>query len=359
VEIVENLAGSIEAAATWRLAPAPEVSIGVPAGAEELQLFRVADAATVGDQIVVANAGTRELRWFDPTGAFLGATGRAGEGPGEFGVPTRLWSRADGGITVWDPRLRRLSFFGPDRSFQRMVVPNPPGSSTEPDLVALFADGSFVLADWLISMPDEGFAESVLELSLHTLAGERVRDVASLPSVRMGHFESLSRAGRVLFDANAHAAGGASALWAGNGGQSEVTRYDSQGRPTRIIRWPAERREIEPHHIDAHFQTRIENDPEDADLVDEIRRVQPVAGHFPEFEGLVAAETGELWVMRYRPPAEQGGAAWLVFDDVGVLVATAATPAGFAPFEIGSDYVLGAALDDAGVERVVMYRLLR
>ena len=357
VEVVENLPGSLTAAAEWFVDPTPELAIGVARGPEELQLFRVTDAATLGDHIVVVNAGTHELRRFDREGRFIDKAGRGGEGPGEFVFPHRLWVLEGPSIVVWDPGLRRLSFFDGEGRFERMVVPSRPGSN--PEVVAVFADGAFAVTDWTLVIRGEDFEDSPLELSLFSPEGELVRALGSWPHGRTGRFGEIGRVGRQVFDAMAHVAGAPGSVWAGSAREAEVTRFAAGGQRTQVVRWPVESRIVEPRHVDAHFRARVEDDPDDEALVEELRRVQPVTSHFPEYETLIADEAGRLWVKRYRAPGDEGGEAWLVFDRSGALVARATTPRGFAPFEIGEDYLLGARIDAAGFEQVVMYRLSR
>jgi len=50
---------------------------------------------------------------------------------------------------------------------------------------------------------------------------------------------------------------------------------------------------------------------------------------------------------------------WTVFDTNGRWLGTVMTPSRFTIYEIGSDFVLGRAMDDMDTERVLMYRLLK
>ncbi|WP_419943063.1 hypothetical protein [Candidatus Palauibacter sp.] len=62
------------------------MSIGTAGGDPAYELFRVGGAMRLSDgRIVVANAGTGELRVYDPDGIHLASWGGQGDGPGEFG----------------------------------------------------------------------------------------------------------------------------------------------------------------------------------------------------------------------------------------------------------------------------------
>lgn len=103
----------------WTLSEAPLLEIGVREGEEAYQLHRVRGSVRLEDgRIVVLNAGSQELRYFDPDGRFLGAVGGRGEGPGEFQSPAGLRRDADGGLQVWDGSLMLVSHFDQEGTFR-------------------------------------------------------------------------------------------------------------------------------------------------------------------------------------------------------------------------------------------------
>lgn len=100
------------AADTKVSAPAPLVDIGLAEGEAAYELSEVIGAVRLRDgRIVVGNAGTDELRFFDANGRFLHASGRSGEGPGEFGSLAYLARLAGDTILTYDAQLRRFSLF--------------------------------------------------------------------------------------------------------------------------------------------------------------------------------------------------------------------------------------------------------
>jgi hypothetical protein len=104
---------------TWTLSDAPILEIGVREEPEEYQLHRVMGSLRLEDgRIVVLNAGSRELRYFDPGGRFLLSVGHRGEGPGEFESPVSLRRTVEGDLQVWDRGLLRGSIFEPDGAFR-------------------------------------------------------------------------------------------------------------------------------------------------------------------------------------------------------------------------------------------------
>ena len=83
VEIVENEDYAWPEGQAWRLADDPILDIGLLEGEDAYQLFDVVGALRLTDGgIVVANAGSFELRFYDANGTHLFSVGREGGGPG-------------------------------------------------------------------------------------------------------------------------------------------------------------------------------------------------------------------------------------------------------------------------------------
>jgi hypothetical protein len=62
-----------------------ELRLGQLDGPEHLQFFRVGSVlVSRRGTVLVANLGTSEVREFSADGEYIGAFGRAGDGPGEF-----------------------------------------------------------------------------------------------------------------------------------------------------------------------------------------------------------------------------------------------------------------------------------
>ena len=61
--------------------------------------------------VLVVDAVSRELRFFDSSGDLVHKVGRKGEGPGEFQSPFLLQNHRSDSLLVWDGRLKRLQKF--------------------------------------------------------------------------------------------------------------------------------------------------------------------------------------------------------------------------------------------------------
>ena len=197
VTIVTNDPPAPDSRLPWQFSTQPSLSIGSVESGEAFELFRVLDATLLADgRIVIANAGSGELRVFNADGSHAGTWGRQGEGPGEF-------SSGPGTVAHWPGDSiaaqggYRGSLFDMDGSHSRDIALDvtllgvvdllPDGkmfasgslllnrrSTGSPDLIrsdtewaVLDVDGTRDVSlgefpafeDWAISMPDGGMAE--------------------------------------------------------------------------------------------------------------------------------------------------------------------------------------------------------
>lgn len=76
----------------------------------------------------------------------------------------------------------------------------------------------------------------------------------------------------------------------------------------------------------------------------------------PAFSELLVDGAGNLWARDPRPEADQPH-RWSVFDPEGRWLGTVQTPAELRVRQIGTDWILGTALDELEVEHVRMYRI--
>ena len=114
VRIVEFSAPTAER----RVVDQPLIVIGNVDGDPAHELFRVSTAFLSSDErVVVANAGTHEIRVFDSFGRHLRSIGGPGEGPGEFQSLDVVEELGDGRFAVLDVDLRRITIFGKEGEF--------------------------------------------------------------------------------------------------------------------------------------------------------------------------------------------------------------------------------------------------
>jgi hypothetical protein len=110
---------------------------------DQSPLHQVIGAILLGETIVVGEASTHSLRFYDREGQLLKVSGRYGEGPGEF--RSLSWIRLVGmNLFAYDPGLQRISVFDLRGGFLRAT--RLPVDQAAPQLFALgvFSDGSIV-----------------------------------------------------------------------------------------------------------------------------------------------------------------------------------------------------------------------
>lgn len=95
--------------------------------------------------MAVANAGNREVCFFDAAGRFVRRVGREGSGPGEYQGLASMQSFRDDSIVVFDGLLRRVSILAPDGSFARSFLISSPDSLGSVTLSIAHPDGTILL----------------------------------------------------------------------------------------------------------------------------------------------------------------------------------------------------------------------
>ncbi|HYW07328.1 MAG TPA: hypothetical protein VE913_10250, partial [Longimicrobium sp.] len=140
VRIVENRgAGTLG----WTVEEAPMLDIG---GDGEAALFQVTDAKRLRDgRIVIASAGSHELRIHAADGRLMRGVGREGKGPGEFASPFWVGTLRGDSIGVWDAGLGRLTVFTAAGEYAR-VTPSLSSLGLFPLAQGALADGRLVVA---------------------------------------------------------------------------------------------------------------------------------------------------------------------------------------------------------------------
>ncbi len=364
-----------------RIPSAPAVQIGSVED-EATALYRVTGAVRMPDGgIAVANSGSGEIRLFDSAGRFLHSLGGVGGGPGEFGRLASLGVSSDGHILAYDSQIGRVSTFDPD---SRTLI----GSisiTVSPELYSLagmrratpigwLRDGTFVgYLDTLEgeAIPDrDGWTHRQSMSNIHFFGqGESSGILAAAPGRQT--WVMINRTGeesvRVQGVANPflptfETATDGSIVAFGNTVRFEIRMLDTSGSIVRIIRREQERRPVSEGQRERWIAGRLSDMEDDGTERSRRRRALyddiPFPDTLPAFETLSLQQGGRLWVKETSlgdPPSAT--APWSVFDSDGRPLGAVEMPAGFEPFEIGTDYVLGLWKDDLGVEYVQLYEI--
>jgi hypothetical protein len=330
----------------------PSLRVGETEGEE---LFRVADAAQLPDgTLVVLDGGSREVRWFDPNGAMVLATGGRGEGPGEFDRFASVSPFRGDSVLVFDNWLRRATIYDGRGSLGR-VISLPPEMQAE-DLVPFGNDRLLALTWSLNSFMDlEGPYRLPYMVLLLSTDGAVEDTVVSLPGP--GGYKVLRAEGNYtdfapLIIENGYLASHDGEAVYGGADRWEIRRTDTDGALRQIIRVPSLDRPLTATEVEREraAMLRPESSAEYRSLVSQL---EPPS-QWPGYGDLLVAADGWIWAAEYRSLRTEADAPtrWLVFDGSGAWVGVATTPPRFRVFEVGAGFVLGVRRDDLDIEYV-------
>ncbi|HEV8599791.1 MAG TPA: hypothetical protein VGQ69_10560 [Gemmatimonadales bacterium] len=105
----------------WRVASSPWLSIGTSEADPGHELSDVSGARLLAGVVVIANSGSLELRAFDSTGKYLGATGRSGQGPGDFANRIYIFPAPGDSLYVFDEGNLRWSLHSARGDYARVL----------------------------------------------------------------------------------------------------------------------------------------------------------------------------------------------------------------------------------------------
>jgi hypothetical protein len=364
VAIIENSAAAEVEVDRWRVPDSPVLEIGVSEGAAEYQLDNVRSALRLADgRIVVANAGTHEIRFYDRAGRFIRSVGREGAGPGEFRSITWLRRFATDSLAVFDRRSLRITIFDDDGELIRSLnVAQLPGI-TFPNPIGLFDDGKVLVNS--PTSPDQGSSATRIirdPVTCHLVDsdGRLIGSVGDHPG--MEYYRATLRGQSVgmplPFGKMPQFEVFKDRFFVGASDAYEIGIYGEDGTLRRLIRLDQENAKLAAEEIERYRRMRLERarTPEARQRVERELNDVPFPETMPAYGPIMADREGNLWVRQYLPPAGDP-THWRVFDAEGRLLALVETPGGFLPLEMGSDYVLGRWRDGMSVEYVRMYVL--
>lgn len=363
IEIVENIAPAWTEGEGWRLSDEPVLTIGVLEGREEYRLFNVLAALQLGGgEIVVANGGTNELRFYDSTGTFLRAVGREGGGPGEFRRMMGIWSMGPDSLAVFDYGNARVTVLGARGEFGRTFRFDQVPNRALPLPVGPFADGSFLGRSHMLGterdMPEGIHRGSVLFVRWSPV-GELIDTLVRRPDAERYHgtvagqpmmaSPPFSRGFRVVASADG--------WFYGATDEFEIELYSPDGRLRRLIRRKFANRPVTAELAEERRSWALERYNRMPAVFRDWRANLPVPKTMPAHDDFISDDEGNLWVAEYRLADEQP--SWAVFDADGRFLGNVDTPAQGRVTHVGSDFVLGIWEDEMGVEQVRMYRLVK
>lgn len=385
VAIVEVRHAVWDDGSAWQVPGPPLAEIGGIDESPEYALYDVRGALRLDDgRILVADAGSSELKLYDGRGTYLEAKGRAGAGPGEFG---RLWSiarSAADSLVVWDAGNARLAVHDADGDFVRSYKLRSGAEATMyfpgPRPLVL-RDGSILGFKTLdIMNQPEGIFRPDVEYVRFSPTGEKLEPVLSAPFREwfLAGFDpgqEMQMSGRptamtpLLFGRESHLSVGDGGIWVGRAEDYTLELHAPDGTLLRRVENRThEPVPVEPRHVEAEIEERLESydgmvermgseSPFIKKQKENLTKL-PTPDFFPPYQDVRTSLDGYIWVQEYARPGTEP-TRWTVFDPQGRLLGGVDLPEHFEVFEIGSDYVLGKYADEFEVEYVRLYELVR
>ena len=359
VQIVEALRPLWGDSSLWRIDPAPLVDLTASGSGPNHEFGHVGGMVRLADgSLVVADDTWLQIRLYSPEGSFVRATGRDGEGPGEFsGGIEQMVSAAGDTVWVldWDGRV---SVFGPDLALARTFSLLSNASAIH-DL----GDGSmaveYISPFWTrdaigaIRNPTVLWRFDVEGTRLDSIAATEGYDeyVVERPN---GNTASVSP----LFRKEAQVASRAASIFVGNAESMEVEERTREGDLVRIFRIPDYPLALSGSELRAEREAYLGG--RSSSLLREAAERTPASGRRPAYSRMIVDPSGAVWLQQYRGESEsEEPDRWLVLAADGTWLGTVEEPDRFRIVDIEMDAVLGVWYDELDVQHPQVLRLER
>lgn len=334
------------------------VRIGGVGAEGPYDLLRVAGSTRLPDgRIAVVVGGTQELRFFDAAGNHLETVGRRGSGPGEFRQAGRPIQLGVDTLAVYDGGNLRLSLFSATGS---LLATSDIRVGSGAVLVGRLEGGPLVFAKTSGLTPESPRGVVRDSMSVVTVAVNpwRLETLGRFPNTEflvVGRGQSLS-AMSLPFGRRTIASAAGSRVFVGDNAEYRIRLFDASGRLKRVVERATVPVAVTAEEIE-RARPRAERSSYERELAPFYDRA-PLPRVRPAFAALAVDAERWLWVGSYVPDPDSVQ-RWDLFDRAGLWRCSVDFPRRFSVHEIGSDYVLGLARDEDGIEQVTLYQLQR
>jgi hypothetical protein len=357
VAIVESSAPRLESVHAWRVDTAPLLDLTLTGEGDAHIFHGVADALRMADgSLVVADAGSHQVRRYAADGTLQWRVGRDGEGPGEFRQLANVARFRGDSVIAFDYWLGRATVIGPDGGVGRAFHPYGPKPAVE-RLLAL--DDTLLVAQVSAYARMEGNA-GLFRIPAHVVTISAAGAVTDTVTEMHGIETFLLERGdmRPLFPRTGRIATGHGRVHVGDAERMEIEVWSPEGRVERIVRVPAYDLAISPRELERERALMLGARP--SSRARELVAALPDPATRPAYAQLVVDATGAVWAAGFRALADTiGPTAWELFDADGTWLGATELPRTLRVLEIGEDWVLAVHPDEMDVERVQLLPLRR
>jgi len=362
IAVAESHAHAWAADDAWGLDKEPLLRIGTVEGPAEYQLHDVQGASRLGDgTLVIANAGSNEIRFYDDRGRHTHSVGREGDAPGEYRRITKLGAGPGDSLWVYDYGTRRFTVLTAQGDFVRVLALG--ATLSAPNAVGRLADGSFTVNEqWSSSLQSEwqpGLTRGTTAVTRLLADGSAFDTVATVLGREVFLSDENGRAvmSAPLFARASSATVSGNRVFLGSQETFEILRYSPEGDLLQIIRVPNADLSITQEEVDLVIERELARVPESRHpMVRTHLQSMEMPPTRPAYGRLHVDQEGNLWAAeptRYPYPAR----FWTVFDPEGQLLGEVVMPDRFRLQQAGPDWVLGVWCDELDVEYVTLHRL--
>jgi len=345
------------------ISPVPLLTIGQE-GQPDYEFFRISTVASLASgNLVVANGGTHELRFYGPDGRYLRTVGQRGEGPAEFGFLSTLWIGPGDTIAVLDSRRRRIVYFDSTgtlargQSYAQDLTNQQPDSERPcvfPGLMGLLRDGTRVTSGWgcMMFQGTDGRRPTVFPVDL--VRSEEKKRVGvftfswvwerASPENPQDFFSIIPFAGNLAF------AVGPNHIYISEGTEFEIEIFDAWGQLIGLLREGADPPQVSAADRQAYVDAQAATSrPHPADV--------PFPDRFGSYSELMLSPENDLWARRYPRPGDSLQ-YWVVFSPDGRQVRRLVLP-DISVESVRDGKIYGYRTDTLGIQTVVVLGGLR
>ena len=350
----------------WQLSSSPSAEIGGVAGKGPGSILKVVGVIRLDDgSIVVANASSAELKFYDRKGAWVSNAGGNGFGRGTFRMLGGIQYLETGEIAAYDESLRSLSVFDASGGYVRELMTGYDARTNGPfrTIEGVFDDESVLIHqtrppedregrrrsdEWFVRVPREGLPVTVTD----AFPGEELV---------YRNFSNARDVSRPPFGRTLHTAVAPTRFYVGDDDEYAISAFSPEGALLHVVQLEGAARPVTEDAIQEYVDTRLmPNRDVPRSLLESQLRALISSKTMPAFSALRTDPDGYLWARDFdlALPGHQRE-RWNVFDPNGRYLGPLTMAKGFALMTVGSDYVAGVTKDEYGTERVRVYELIK